>query len=171
MVATGGLLTYFVVGAPDDIKLLAMLDVEPAASDDADATELPEPRRLVEVDDAPPKPENPSIADRDSSGNRRPVLVIFESHMRWYRASFAPDAAACSSPSAPAGRLDAPKLAALAEVSCRLSPWKSGQDRALETDLAICTLPATVVEAMMRIMYFDSFVLSSDEGPGLSGRR
>ena len=150
-----------------------MLDVETIASedDDAEAIELLEPRRLVEVDDAPPKPEKSSVAGRDSSGNRWPVLVIFESHMRWYRASFAPDAAACSSPSAPVGRLCAPTLAALAEVSCRLSPWKSGQERALETDLAICTLPATVVEAMMRIMYFDGFVLPSDERSGLSGRR
>jgi hypothetical protein len=52
-----------------------------------------------------------------------------------------------------------------------LSPWKSGQDKALETDLAIHTLPATVVEAMMRIMYFNGFVISSDESSGLSGSR
>jgi hypothetical protein len=54
------------------MKLLAILDVETAASedDDADATELLEPRRLVEVDDAPPKPEKPSLAGRDCSGNR-----------------------------------------------------------------------------------------------------
>jgi hypothetical protein len=164
---------YFAVGAPEDMKLLAMLDVEATASNDdvADATELLEPRRLVEVDDAPPKPEKPSFAGRDSSGNRWPVLVIFESHMRSYRASFAPDATAWSSPSAPAERLGAPTLAALAEVSCRLSPWKSGQDRALETDLAICILPATAVEAMMRIMYFDGFVFPLDARSGLSGRR
>jgi hypothetical protein len=163
----------FVVIGPADMKLLARLDVETAASDDddADATELMEPRRLVEVDDIPPKPEKSSVAGRDSSGNRRPVLVIFESHMRWYRASFAPDAGACSSPSAPVARFGAPTLAALAEVSCRLSPWKSEQDRALETDLAICTLPATAVEARMRIMYFDGFVLPWDERSGLSGRR
>ena len=49
--------------------------------DMAEATELAEPRRLVEVD-APPKPENPWFAGRDSSGNRRPVRVILESHMR-----------------------------------------------------------------------------------------
>lgn len=49
-----------------------MLDVETMASDDddADATELLEPRRLVEVDDAPPKPEKSSLAGRDPSGNR-----------------------------------------------------------------------------------------------------
>lgn len=67
-------------------------------------------------------------------------------------------------------RLDPPTLAALAAVSCRLSPWKSGQDKAFETDLAICTLPATAVEAEMRIIYLVGFVLS-DEGSGLSGRR
>ena len=106
---------YFVMGVSEDMKLLAMLDVETTASndDDTDATELLEPRRLVEVDQAPLKPEKPSLAGRDSSGNKRPVLVIFESHMRWYRASFAPDAAAGSSPSASVRRLGAPTLAAL----------------------------------------------------------
>lgn len=75
---------YFAVSVPEDIGLLAMLDAEIPASDneDTEATELLEPRRLVEVEDAPPKPEKPSLAGRDSSGNRRPVLVIFESHMR-----------------------------------------------------------------------------------------
>jgi hypothetical protein len=75
----------FVVGAPEDIKLLAILetDVEIAVSDADDAIELAEPRRLVDVDD-PPNPEKPSFetAGRDSSGNKYPVLVIFESHMR-----------------------------------------------------------------------------------------
>ena len=75
-------------GGPEDMKLLSRLDFEivvPASeADEADAIELPEPRRLVEVDDAPPKPANPWLlfAARDSSGNRRPVLVIFESHIR-----------------------------------------------------------------------------------------
>jgi hypothetical protein len=75
----------FEVGAPEDIKLLATLepDVEIAVSDADDAIELAEPRRLVDVDD-PPNPEKPSFetAGRDSSGNKYPVLVIFESHMR-----------------------------------------------------------------------------------------
>ena len=39
--------------------------------------------RLVEVDDVPPKPEKASLAGLDSSGNRSPVRVIFERHMRW----------------------------------------------------------------------------------------
>lgn len=55
--------------------------------DDADATELPDPLRLLEVEDVPLPPsrpeEIPSFAGLDSSGNRSPVLVIFESHMRW----------------------------------------------------------------------------------------
>jgi hypothetical protein len=73
---------YFEVGTAGAVKLLAMLDTEAPASEDDDATELAEPRRLVEVDDAPPKPENPSLAALDSSGNKYPVLVIFDSHMR-----------------------------------------------------------------------------------------
>ena len=91
--------------------------------------------------------------------------------MRWYRASFAPDAATCASLSTRVDRVGAPTVAALADVSCMLSPWKSGQDKAAETDLAICTLPATAVEAMMRILYFDGFVLPWDERAGMSGRR
>lgn len=150
-----------------------MLDVEPAASidDTSDATELAEPRRLVDVEDAPPKPENSLLAGRDSSGNSRPVLVIFESHIRWYRVSFAPDAGACSWLSAPKEVFGGPTLAALAAVSCRLSPWKSGQHKASDTDLAICTLPATAVEATSRIMNFDGFVLPTDETSDMSGRR
>ena len=108
---------YFVAGVPGDMKLPAILDVETASSDniDDDATELLEPRRLVEVDDDPPNPEKPPLAGRDSSGNRRPVLVIFESHMRWYRASFTPDIGARSSSSPPARTLDALTRAALAD--------------------------------------------------------
>ena len=75
---------YFGIGVPledkrlvvlEDAKLLVMLDAETTASDDdddeADTIELPEPRRLVEVeDDSPPKPEKSWLAGRDSSGNR-----------------------------------------------------------------------------------------------------
>ena len=50
--------------------------------DDSDVTELADPLRLVEVDNLPPKPENPWVAGLDSSGNRSPVRVNFESHMR-----------------------------------------------------------------------------------------
>jgi hypothetical protein len=75
-------LTYCVVDAPEDIKLLVTLDVEATESDDDDAIELPEPRRLIEVVDVLSKPEKPSVAGRDSSGNKRPVLIIFESHIR-----------------------------------------------------------------------------------------
>ena len=49
-------------------------------------TELMDPRRLVDVDDGPPNPEKPSFAGRDSSGNRSPVLVTLDNHIRWYRA-------------------------------------------------------------------------------------
>lgn len=73
---------YLAVAGAEDMTLLAKLDVETAASDASEAIELADPRRLVD-DDAPPKPANPEVADRDSSGNRRPVLVIFESHIRW----------------------------------------------------------------------------------------
>jgi hypothetical protein len=55
------------------MKLLATLDVDTAASDDDEAMELAEPRRLVEAElEAPPKPEKPSLdmAGRDSSGKR-----------------------------------------------------------------------------------------------------
>ena len=42
----------------------------------------PDPLRLVDVeDDAPPKPENPSVAGLDSSGKSRPVRVILLSHI------------------------------------------------------------------------------------------
>jgi hypothetical protein len=153
------------------MKLLATLDVETAASDADDAIELAEPRRLVEVDVDPPKPVNPSvdIAGRDSSGNNNPVLVIFESHIRWYLASFCPlPVPACSSSSI--GRLEAPTLAAFAAVSWRLSPWKRGQERAVATDLEIWTLPAVAVEAVMRIIYFEGMG-AEEEGSGLEGRR
>jgi hypothetical protein len=153
------------------MELLAILEVETETSDEDDAIELLEPRRLVEVEDPPPNPENPSLAGRDSSGNKRPVLVIFDSHIRWYLASFAPEAGLCPSPSIPTGCLTAPTLAALADVSWRLSPWKRGQERELATDLAIWTLPAMAVEATMRTMYFEGLLDDSDEGSGLSGRR
>jgi hypothetical protein len=61
--------------------LLAILEPG-AAADDSDATELAEPLRLVDVEEVPPKPENPSVAGLDSSGKRRPVRVSFDSHMR-----------------------------------------------------------------------------------------
>ena len=123
------LLIWFVVGAPEGMKRFAILDVETVAASDADdddagTTKLPEPRRLlVEGDDnAPSKPENSSVAGQDSPGNKRPIFVIFESHMCWYRASSSPDVAACSSPSAPRGRFGvAPTPAALTQVSCMLS--------------------------------------------------
>lgn len=106
------------------IAAIPVLQTEAPASEneDSDATELADPRRLVEADDAPPNPEKPSLAARDSSGNRYPVLVIFDSHIRWYRLSFAAGGAVEESSSVPAGRLDAPTLAALAAVSCKLSP-------------------------------------------------
>jgi len=72
----------------DSRRLLTRLDEAAAldgvpASDDTEATELMEPLRLLGADDVPPKPLNPSVAGRDSSGNNSPVLVIFESHIRW----------------------------------------------------------------------------------------
>jgi hypothetical protein len=67
-----------VAGSP---RLLASLDGG-LGFEDTEATELADPRRLVEVDDVPPKPEKPSVAGLDSSGNRSPVRVSFESHMR-----------------------------------------------------------------------------------------
>ena len=51
--------------------------------EDIEATELADPLRLVEVEEVPPKPEKPSVAGLDSSGNRSPVRVNFESHIRW----------------------------------------------------------------------------------------
>jgi hypothetical protein len=72
-IEVGGLFTNFAVGRPEDMKLLAALDVDTAASDPDEAIELAEPRRLVDADvEAPPKPENPSldIAGRDSSRKR-----------------------------------------------------------------------------------------------------
>lgn len=60
-------------------------DVDPAAepppkevvleTDDVD------PLRLVDVDDEPPKPENPSVAGLDSSGKSNPVRVILLNHI------------------------------------------------------------------------------------------
>lgn len=130
---------YCVLAVPEDMKLLAILDVERPACEDEDVVpiELLEPRRDIDVDDVPPKPEKPSFDGRDSSGKRRPVLVIFESHMRWYRASFGPDGVVCTSLSIATERLGPPRLAAFAAVSCKLSPWNRGHDNALETDLAI----------------------------------
>jgi hypothetical protein len=69
----GGLFTNFAVMGPEDIKLLATLDVDTAPSDADEAIELSEPRRLVDAHiEDPPKPENPSLdmAGRDSSGKR-----------------------------------------------------------------------------------------------------
>jgi len=59
---------------------LATLEDKPGLDDAPDATELADPLRLVDVDDAPPNPEKPSVAGRDSSGNSSPVRVSFESH-------------------------------------------------------------------------------------------
>jgi len=66
----------------DSPRLPATLDNDPGV-EDIDATELADPLRLVEVDDVPPKPEKPSVAGLDSSGNKSPVRVSFESQMRW----------------------------------------------------------------------------------------
>jgi hypothetical protein len=70
-----------------------------------------------------------------------------------------------------AGRLAAPTLAAFADVSCKLSPWNSGQRSAVATDLEIWTFPAKAVEAVMRIMYFEGVLVEEEEGSGLEGRR
>lgn len=66
------------------LLLLAMLG-DVSKFEDTEATELVDPLRLVEVEvgDKPPKPEKPEVAGFDSSGNRRPVRVSFDSHMRW----------------------------------------------------------------------------------------
>jgi hypothetical protein len=66
------------------MKLLAGLDakVVESAEVDTDPIELSDPRRLVDVDAAPPNPVKPREAGCDASGNKRPVLVILESHMR-----------------------------------------------------------------------------------------
>lgn len=71
-----------VAGGPDDMTLLAPLEVDKAASEVVEAIELLEPRRLVDSDELPPNPVNPSVAGLDSSGKRRPVRVNFESHIR-----------------------------------------------------------------------------------------
>ncbi len=65
----------------DSPLLLETLDDGPKL-EDSDATELADPLRLVEVDNLPPKPENPWVAGLDSSGNRSPVRINFDSHMR-----------------------------------------------------------------------------------------
>ena len=87
--------------------------------------------------------------------------------MRWYCASFGPDETACSLSSTSGARREVPTLAAFAAVSWKLSPWKRWHDKALETDLATSTLPATEIGAMRRITNFDGLILSSDEGSGL----
>ena len=68
----------------DSARLLAELDKGPGF-EDTETTELTDALPLVEVDDddMPPNPEKPSVAGLDSSGNRSPVRVSFESHMRW----------------------------------------------------------------------------------------
>lgn len=64
-------------------RLLVSPDDEAPPLENSEAIELSEPRRLVEVtENVPPNPEKPSVAGLDSSGNRRPVRVILESHMR-----------------------------------------------------------------------------------------
>ena len=56
--------------------------VEPTSNELELEIEEPDPLRLVEVDDGPPpKPENPSIAGLDSSGNNNPVRVILLIHI------------------------------------------------------------------------------------------
>lgn len=74
----------------DSGRLLATLDKDPGF-EDTEATELTDALPLVEVDDddVPPKPKKPSVAGLDSSGNRSPVRVSFESHMRVHRTPLA----------------------------------------------------------------------------------
>lgn len=54
------------------MKLFAMVGVGSTKSNDeaTDATELADPRRLVDEDYAPPKPAKALLAGRDSSGKR-----------------------------------------------------------------------------------------------------
>jgi len=65
-------LTYFLLRVPEYMKLFAMVGVGSTKSNDeaTDATELADPRRLVDEDYAPPKPAKALLAGRDSSGKR-----------------------------------------------------------------------------------------------------
>jgi hypothetical protein len=55
--------------------------VEPAPKEAVLEIDDADPLRLVDVEDDPPKPENPSFAGRDSSGKSRPVRVILLNHI------------------------------------------------------------------------------------------
>ena len=122
--------------------------------DDAD------PLRLVDVeDDPPPKPEKPSFAGLDSSGKSSPVRVILLNHILRYL------------PLPPSSLRFAPTAAALALLSCKLSPWNKGQKKDFETEVAIWTFPATEVGARRRIMYLLGLVRGVSAAFGLSGAR
>jgi hypothetical protein len=75
--------------------------------------------------------------------------------MRWYRSLF--------------GSPEEDTLAALADDRWMLSPSRSVQDKASDTDRAIATFPTTAVLPMMRITYFDGFC--GGPSSSLSGRR
>jgi hypothetical protein len=145
--------------ATDSPRLLELLD-DSTAFEAIEETELSEPLRLVAVDEVPPpNPEKPSVAGFDSSGKRRPVLVIFLSHMRWYRSSFA-------LPFAPA-----PTPATLADDEWTLSPIYEGHESERATEWVICTFPGTVMGPVMRMIHFEGFCAGSRASPVLSGRR
>ena len=120
----------------------------------------PDPLRLVDVeDDPPPKPKNPPFAGLDSSGKSRPVRVILLNHILWYL------------PLPPSSLRLTPTAAALALLSCKLSPWNKGQARDFETEVAIWTFPATEVGARRRIMYLLGLVREVSAASGLLGAR